>query len=692
MSARLTTLFRKAKSDLSEGGTNTLFLATGFLRWKKTADDDQVYRAPLLLLPVKLNRRSARSDFYLTHHEDDPRINATLLQFLERDFGIKIPALQSELPTDHAGVDLPRIFEILRDAVRDVPGFEIVEDTALSTFSFAKFLMWKDLVDRVDNLRDNRLVRHLIDNPDTPFVEDDNGLMEPSQIDQHVAPADLLTPLPADSSQLCAVLAAADGHDFVVVGPPGTGKSQTIANMIAHCLAKGKTVLFVAEKSAALDVVYRRLKAYGLEEACVELHSNKSDRRQVLAQLGNAWDRAADQSQKEWVRVTSDLLVHRDKLNAYVDDLHRPGTHGYSVFDAIGYVIDKTAGFSLKFPALDAHDDKSFLDLRSLAEVAGRSYEAIGECRHLHAIAHPNWSFAWQSELFERMDTLATATQALTDRSENLEQALGLIRDPDKAAERLELLSRFANVSERTAAKDFTVALDADFARFDAELVELEQTIASIQAARSQVRADYADDEIARMPLDDLDREWREASIKFWPLSFFAKRRVGKLLQTYARSGNADPSTDIAQLRILQSGLASVARSLLAGLPAFRGVETDTQQIRDFLGDAADLRDVITEVGKVSDGATTTRDTLIALVGAGGDKQPATQAARSFAETKATYDRALAGFCEHTGQDIGSIVPGGIAKPNDWDSHREIPHTGLDKMVLKFETALQNAG
>ena len=118
LTGRLTTLFRKAKSDMSEGGTNTLLLAVGFLRWKKSTEDDRVYRAPLLMLPVKLTRRSATSSYKLSHHEDEVRFNATLLQFLERDFGLKIPALAGDLPMDASGIDVPAVFESMRAAVR----------------------------------------------------------------------------------------------------------------------------------------------------------------------------------------------------------------------------------------------------------------------------------------------------------------------------------------------------------------------------------------------------------------------------------------------------------------------------------------------------------------------------------------------------------------------------------------------
>src|SRR5690606_334398 len=145
---------RQVRNDFAEGGANTLFLAVGFPRWKKKPEDERTYRAPLLLVPVKLERRSASSQFTLRYHEDEPRFNATLLQFLERDFDLKLPQFAGELPTDESGVDVPRLLGLMRQAVRDVPGMEVADETALSTFSFAKFLMWKDLVERTDALRE----------------------------------------------------------------------------------------------------------------------------------------------------------------------------------------------------------------------------------------------------------------------------------------------------------------------------------------------------------------------------------------------------------------------------------------------------------------------------------------------------------------------------------------------------------
>lgn len=221
-------------------------------------------------MPVKLERSSAASRFRLRFHEDDPRLNATLLQFVKHDFDLTLPDFRDGLPQDGSGIDVLQVIEQFRHAVRDTPGFEVADDTALSTFSFAKYLMWKDLTDRTDSLRQNRVVKHLIDNPECSFEGADQPFPIEHEIDRNYAPADIVMPLPADSSQIAASLAAAQGRDFVIVGPPGTGKSQTIANMIATCLAARKTVLFVAEKTAALDVVYRRLHDHGLGDHCLD--------------------------------------------------------------------------------------------------------------------------------------------------------------------------------------------------------------------------------------------------------------------------------------------------------------------------------------------------------------------------------------------------------------------------------------
>lgn len=328
-------LYRKAKADLEEGGSNTLFLALGMLRWCSPGDPKRVFRAPLILLPVRLERKSAASKPFLARHDDEPVFNLTLLQMLRQDFHVEIPELAGELATDESGIDVRLIWDAVRARVRGIPGFEVVEEVILSTFSFAKYLMWKDLAERTEMLKQSPFVRHLIDTPRDPY-QTGASFLPPSEIDSRIDPAELLAPLNADSSQIVAIHASANSGDFVLEGPPGTGKSETIGNIIAHNIGMGRRVLFVSEKMAALDVVHRRLNEIGLGDFCLELHSAKANKKAVLDQLRTAWGNRSSRSTAEWERSARALADTRSELNGLVDALHAPGPAGISPRYAVG--------------------------------------------------------------------------------------------------------------------------------------------------------------------------------------------------------------------------------------------------------------------------------------------------------------------------------------------------------------------
>lgn len=440
LDARLTTLYRKVKNDLAEGGSNTLYLAVGFLRWKQNPTDEKTYRAPLLLVPVKLLRRSASSPFYLAHHEDEVRFNATLLQLLKKDFDCDLRVMESDLPTDDSGVDVPRVFERMRRAVRDIPGFEVVEDVAIASFSFSKYLMWKDLVERIDQLERNRVVRHLVNEPDKPFSTDAVGPMpQPHEIDTRYVPSDIVHPLPADSSQLSAVMAASEGHDLVIVGPPGTGKSQTIANIIAQCLAVGKTVLFVAEKTAALDVVHRRLRGHGLGDCCVELHSNKAERRRLLDQLEASWKRRTRSDGGEWIDVSERLRVRRDELNRYVAALHVEHPNGWTVYRAMGLWVRyrETPTPELTWPRTATHDRQAYDFLKKSVEELALAYGALPRDADLGRLKAAEWSMAWESDFLASCNRLKDVAESLGGSIRRLTATLQLPLPDDIASTQL---------------------------------------------------------------------------------------------------------------------------------------------------------------------------------------------------------------------------------------------------------------
>ncbi|MGV1760810.1 DUF3320 domain-containing protein [Rhizobium sp. A22-96] len=600
---RLIDLYRQVRNDFAEGGANTLFLAVGFLRWRKKPDDERSYRAPLLLVPVKLERRSASSRFTIRFHEDEPRFNATLLQFLERDFDVTLPQFGGDLPLDDSGVDVPRILAMMRQAIRDVPGMEVVDETALSTFSFAKFLMWKDLVERTEALRENRVVRHLIDTPEAAFQEasGQGPFRDERELDRVYAPADIISLLPADSSQTAASLAAAEGRDFVIVGPPGTGKSQTIANMIANCLAVGKTVLFVAEKTAALDVVYRRLRAHGLGEHCIELHSNKADRRHFLGQLKAAWEHGGRTDASEWIAINERLRLRRDELNTYVEALHTRYPNGWTPYLALGIALKaaEAPAPALSWLERDAHDTQTLHALEDLAAELGLVFASVERQPVLDLIDVGEWSSGWQDGLLAAAQSLRNAIDLFTDSVDGYLVSLGF--RPQEQISQLErqALVALAQVLQRSRGRDITIAYDRDFPRCAEALENVGRSIKAYREAEQGLAASYGVSAIRDLDPEVLDRQWREANASFWPSAMLGKRKVQKLLQGYADHGTAEPDRDLPLLRRMKECLLVVEQSPLAGKPLpMEGLATDVGAAAEILELAREFRAAIPIPGR----------------------------------------------------------------------------------------------
>lgn len=332
---RLLNLYRIARSSIEETGANVLYLALGLLKWYESDTSQQERFAPLILLPINLTRTSTGSGYHYTLGlSDEPlRPNVTLLEKLRVEFGIETDGLD-DLPEDDSGIDVNLILRAFRDAIRHSSRWEVVESASIGMFSFNKFLMWKDLQENIDRLKANRLVGHLLDRPGQDF--DPNPFPKEDELDEQLKPNDLLCTRDADSSQIVAVRSAADGRSFVLEGPPGTGKSQTITNIIANSLARGKRVLFVAEKMAALSVVRKRLEEDGIGPFCLELHSAKASKKQVLAQLEEALGATDTPPLSQWESMCQDLEITRDRLNTYVHEMHRPRGTGESLYRMLG--------------------------------------------------------------------------------------------------------------------------------------------------------------------------------------------------------------------------------------------------------------------------------------------------------------------------------------------------------------------
>jgi hypothetical protein len=470
----------------------------------------------------------------------------------------------------------------------------VIDETALSTFSFAKFLMWKDLVERTDALRQNRAVRHLIDTPEQSFSQGEgvSEFRDERELDRAYAPSDIISLLPADSSQTAASIAAAEGLDFVVVGPPGTGKSQTIANMIANCLAKGRTVLFVAEKTAALDVVYRRLREHGLANQCIELHSSKADRKHFLGQLKAAWEQAGSMDASEWVAVNERLKIHRDHLNAYVDALHKRYANGWTPYLALGIALkggDAPAP-ELSWPERDAHDADALRALEETAAQSGLVYASVERRPALDLIDVQDWSSGWQDSLMQAAQSLRNAAELLRDAGSAYRACLGLERQNEASPEELTALAKLATALDRGNGVDLSVAFDRDFPVMGEALAELGRSIEAYRKAEADTAASYSENAVRDIDAEAMEHQWRDADASFWPNAMLGRRKVQKLLQGHASRGNADPARDLPLLRQMKEHLARIDGTPLAGKRlAVQGLATDMagiSRIHDLAGAA----------------------------------------------------------------------------------------------------------
>ncbi len=402
-SQRLTELFRSARNALDEKGANTLFAAVGILEWRETQHSERVLRAPLLLVPVELKRKSVLEGFTLRRIDEETRINVTLMEMLRQNFQKEVPGLDP-LPEDECGVNVDHVLRLFRDAVRDLAGWEVKSEVWLSQFSFTKFLLWKDLSDRLEDLTKNRIVNHLIHHAGTPITNPSMDICA-YELDEWFHPRDVFCPRSADSSQLAAVMAAADGHDFVLEGPPGTGKSQTITNIIEHCLAVGKRILFVAEKRAALDVVYRRLREDGLEPFCLELHSNKTGKADVLAQFDRSLEFAEDLEITDWEHRASELKRLRTELNSYTCALHKRSHCGLSAYQCLDYLLARKDQSVVKMDWGPAILETTIETLDRARQVARLMQERTRPLMPLvnHALAPlacEEWSPGWAERTF----------------------------------------------------------------------------------------------------------------------------------------------------------------------------------------------------------------------------------------------------------------------------------------------------
>ena len=353
----------------------------------------------------------------------------------------------------------------------------------------------------------------------------------------------------------------------------------------------------------ALDVVHRRLVASGLGDATLEIHSNKTDRKAVIGQLGRGWDRASGSTEKQWIEVAEELKVSRDRLNAYVEALHTKGSQGFSVFDAVGRIPGGITPFEVTYASKDAHDEESYKHLVTLAGELGQTFAVVSNGPPLELICSETWSFQWQAEILESVKAFRGALDDLMNAEHALARELGLFSDSELMADRRARLKALAPRVEHDA-QDISSVPDLPAERLTALARTFVADIDALAVAQLEAMASYPLEAVRRMPLEQFDADWRVAQTKIWPFSVVARKRIQKLLQTYAEKGRADPATDLGALFKMRERDAAICGNPLVSIArtdermnADRLTEV-TRQVVAFRKAAMDLRPEIEDTAR----------------------------------------------------------------------------------------------
>lgn len=310
----LKNLRSKSKLAIEEQGINILYLSLGFIQWQEGKGSHKtLVKSPLILVPVSLNVTSFKSPFKLARYDDEVVVNPTLQHIFLSDYGIKLPFFDSEK------TNIEDYLKEIEDIANE-KGWKVIREASIGLLSFLKINMYRDIITNIEKIHKNPVLKAMLGDS-SELVNISEELINYNH--DNLMPKDCFQVLSADSSQQDAIELSKRGISFVMQGPPGTGKSQTITNIISEALAAGKKILFVSEKMAALQVVYRRLSELGLSEFCLDLHSHKANKKQILNDIQNTLSLKKNYVKKEVIEELDRLYFDRKELNKYVKELHK---------------------------------------------------------------------------------------------------------------------------------------------------------------------------------------------------------------------------------------------------------------------------------------------------------------------------------------------------------------------------------
>jgi hypothetical protein len=553
----------RARTGLQETGANPLALTLGRLDWRL---GDRELTAPLLLAPVEL--KGIVQPYKIVPDETAGlTLNLSLMEKLRIEFGFVVPGLD-ELPVrppgvrGEGGVDVDEVVRRLRQALLDAGlPFTVETEARLAIVGFTGYLLWRDLDEHWERFLRQPVARHLALTPTDRFTDPAAAEVDTSLTTLDGVVADV--PIPADGSQAEAIAYARAGRTFVLEGPPGTGKSQTITNILADQVARGRRVLFVAEKGAALDVVRRRLAEVGLAPFALDLHDEHATPAQVRERLRLAIAHLPRPDQAGFQAAATDVSSSAATLASYAARLHSPGGAGLSVYTAQAQLLalgpgptapvapysvrvrsDPPTGYDIDDPPLD-------IDACRRAVAA-----ATGLLAGLGSAGFDAWGFAtaMPTDVVALFSLVEDADVAVTDLDRRLAGCAEPIRAALATAMTTTELERIGWLLTNDALSP-EVLDETRSRRWQEARTELDARQAHLDTLATPVLA-VLTPEAVTVPVEPIRQAVREAAA-----SFFIGRK-GRLLQAAASLlAHARPGADIPpkSLPVLVEQVAAVA-------------------------------------------------------------------------------------------------------------------------------------
>jgi hypothetical protein len=425
----LKNLNRRSLADYRERGVRILQAHFGMLVWKDKETSEEV-RSPLVLVPIELTRRSFREPFAISVPpvEEEAVLNPALQVRLKGDFKIDLPPL----PEDWENKTLTEYFDVVRRSVEEL-GWTVEDTVGIGLFSFHKLVIYNDLDANAGVIKQHPIIRAI-----AGIQEDEQltkeSLPEEKDVDRIEPPGKTFQVLDADSSQRISIEYALRGQSFVMQGPPGTGKSQTIANIIAECIAQGKSVLFVSDKMAALEVVYKRLREVGLSHFCLELHSSKANKQEVVAELKRCLDEQLVPRKLPSEHDFEKLTTLRDDLSNYVVSLHQKHHNlQMSAYEVLGQIssLENVPFVPVELPNVGILTPQRMTELESLMSQLKNVWKvAEEEDFPWRGYREDKYSLEIRSELSLALDSLTATIDQLRTESSNFASQLGVAAPP----------------------------------------------------------------------------------------------------------------------------------------------------------------------------------------------------------------------------------------------------------------------